>query len=259
MQPLTPQGTAIGCAVAGVACSLSALDDRRRAADDDRHRVALVLAQRQQDPLRPLRRLGRQRQRGERLGRQVVAHQAQPRRAAGRHVHGVDVGDKGPIVDLDAILPVGVAAVARVADLQVILAGRREAIVQEWIAEKEIVVRRQHGADGVAQTEDGIGVLLQVVNAVLQALTAHVKRQRRAGRDLELVEVHVLALFDGAANGRRQGDRLGRLQRIVIGRLPNDGIAHHDDLSQRGGALRRGDAHVAHAEQRFGGRPGNGP
>ena len=58
------------------------------------------------------------------------------------------------------------------------------------------------------EREDGIGVRLQVVNAVLKTSTANMKGQAGVGLHMELEEVHVFILFDRAADGSGQRDFL---------------------------------------------------
>src|SRR2546421_14232 len=71
------------------------------------------------------------------------------------------------------------------------------------------------------------------------------EREPRARFDLELEEVQVFGLFDGTADGGRQGDLLGLGGRVVFGRLADYGIAGDDDLPHGAGAVRGDDAKVA--------------
>src|SRR5262245_7841225 len=95
------------------------------------------------------------------------------------------VRDEAAFIWFDAVLPVAVSAVPDVADLEKVLAGRRDLEMQQRVSEKGVVVDRDHGPRRVAQGQDRIGMFLEVVNLVLQPLTADVKRQGLPRRRLE--------------------------------------------------------------------------
>src|SRR5262245_18907819 len=108
-------------------------------------------------------------------------------------------------MNLDGVFPVWVAGVADVPNLQQIIAGLIEALAQKRIGEERVVRGRDGRTLSVADRQNRIAVLLQVMNPIPQPLRANMKNERLSGVGVELDEVHILSLFDAAADRRRQG------------------------------------------------------
>ena len=113
------------------------------------------------------------------------------------------VGHERPGVDFDVVCPIAVALIADIADFQKILARVLEAVTQKWIARERVVRSRQGGAAGIADSDQGVGVLLEVVDFIFQPHRADVEVERSPRLDLELVKIHILGLVDQSADSRR--------------------------------------------------------
>ena len=118
-----------------------------------------------------------------------------------------------------------------------------------------IVARGERRTGSRPQRQDRIAVLLQIVNAVLEARRADVKDERLAGGGVKAVEIDVLVLLDRSAQRGRQRYLLGLLWRIVVAVLLDHRIAHDDELPDRAHTLGRRNPHVAHARLGVGREP----
>ena len=153
-------------------------------------------------------------------------------------------------MDLDRILPILIPFISHVADFEKVVTRMRELIVQKRIR-KEVVVRgSKRCAVAIANENDRVDVLLQVVNAVLQPLRANVKAERLAGFDRELEVVHILGFLDCAADGRGQGDGVRLIPSVVATLLLDDGIFSDHQLAECTDTRRRADAEISNAGQR---------
>ena len=183
-------------------------DHLRRIADDHGDRIARRVAQRQLHPARSQRRVRRQRQRGGRSGRQSGPDQPKSGFVSARDACRMDVHHQRTRTDLDAVHPIGVALVPHVADFQQIIACLFKPVAEKRVAKEKIVRGGDCRPTGVAERQDRIHVLLQVVDPILQPHRADVEVELRAGGHVEFEKIHVLRPLDDAAQRAGDGDHL---------------------------------------------------
>ncbi len=94
-----------------------------------------------------------------------------------------------------------------------------------------MIVRRQFPARAVEERQHRLGVLLQVMDLVLNPRAVHLERKDLARLCLELEIIEVLDDFELAGQDARQVDRLRLRDRVIGWRFHDDGIIDDQKLA----------------------------